>query len=266
MTGRQIREAILLCGRTERFLRKGRSQSPADVRQRAEQMIADVRGNMSRGEDELAQRNVEELRRLQKEHFPKAIRPAWRGILSFLVLALVASLFVRTVVVAAFIIPTSSMDPTLRPGDMVLVWRSAYAVNLPFTNHRLFKVRSPRRWEVTVFSARGLPFEKREQERSFVKRIVGLPGEEIEIKEGEVYVNGRVAAKPKAVRRIQYISKGFPAFHSARKIKVPPRMYFVLGDNTYDSEDSRFWGFVPEENIRGRAFLVFFPSNRIHSI
>jgi signal peptidase I len=261
-----IRTAIFLTDKMEKLLRKNGSKVPEEMRQRAQQTIAEVRESIRRGDVEEVRRGLEELRPVQKRYFPGAHKPVWRAIAEFLGLALVVSLFLRTFVVAAFTIPTSSMEPTLAPGDMILVWRSAYGVTLPFTNHQLFKIRSPRRWEIAVFTTSGLPVGDRDQGKAFIKRIIGLPGEEIEIRDGEIYVNGRPALKPGTVRALHYLRKGLPAFHNAKKIRIPSGMYLVLGDNTNDSEDSRFWGFLPEENMRGRAFLVFFPRSRIHSI
>ncbi len=261
-----IKKASLLSHRIENLLQKNGSKVPAGVGERAQLIIADLRENIASGKDERLRQGLEELRRIQKEHFPRARKAASRMILEFVGLALVVSLSFRTFVVTGFTIATSSMDPTLIPGEMVLVWKSAYAVNLPFTGWRLVKVRKPRRWEVVAFSTKGLPIEKKDQGEPYVKRIVGLPGEEIEIESGEIYINGKLAMKPKALSEIAYVGNSLPAFGGAKKIKVPSGMYFVLGDNTYDSQDSRFWGFLPEKNIRGRAFLVFFPWNRRHSI
>jgi len=261
-----IKKASFLSDRIEKLLQKDSSKVPAEVRERAQLIIAELRENIPSRNGEQLRQGLEELRRFQKGHFPKARKTASRGILEFVGLALVVSLFLRTFVVVAFTIPTSSMDPALAPGDVLLVWKSAYAVNIPFTGWRLLKVRNPRRWEVVVFSTKGLPVEKKEQNEPYVKRVVGLPGEEIEIENGQIYVNGRLAMKPKALQEIAYVGKSLPAFGGAQKIKVPSGMYFVLGDNTYNSQDSRFWGFLPEKNIRGHAFLVFFPWNRRHSI
>ena len=261
-----IKRAIFITNKMEKLLRKKGSKVPEDMRERAQQTIAELRESIRRGDVEQVRRGLEQLRPVQKRYFPGAHKPVWRGIAEFLGLALVVSLFLRTFVVAAFTIPTSSMNPTLAPGDIILVWRSAYGVTLPFTNRQLLKIRSPRRWKITVFTTKGLPVAKEDRGKAFIKRVVGLPGEEIEIKDGEIYVNGKLAPKPRSLSTVKYIRKGLPAFNNAQKVKVPPGMYFVLGDNTEDSEDSRFWGFLPEENIRGRAFLIFFPRSRIHSI
>ena len=261
---RLIRKAVFLTKRVEKLLRKNGSKLPADVRARAEAMLAELRDGIRLRDHGRVRAGLQELRPLQRKYFPGAHKPVWRSTVEFLSLAFVVAFFLRTFVIAAFTIPTSSMSPTLAPGDVILVWRSAFGVTLPFTNHQLLKVRSPRRWEVAVFTTKDLPVSKNDRGKAFIKRIVGLPGEEIEIRNGEVYVNGKIATKPPELSIVRYVRKGFPAFDNAPAIKVPDGMYFVLGDNTNDSEDSRFWGFLPEHNIRGRAFVVFFPRSRIH--
>lgn len=263
---RMIKKASSLSDRIENLLQKDSTQVSVEVRERAQVIISELRENMGGRNDEQLRQGLEELRRIQKRHFPKARKTGSRVTLALIGLALIVSLSIRTFVMTGFTISTASMDPTLIPGEMVLVWRSAYAVTVPFTGWRLLKVRGPKRWEVVAFSTKGLPIETKEKGDPYVKRVVGLPGEEIEIIDGEIYVDGKLAIKPKALKEIGYVDKSLPAFHGARKIKVPSEMYFVLGDNTYDSEDSRFWGFLPEQNIKGRAFLVFFPWNRRHSI
>ncbi len=261
-----MRKAVFLTDKMDKLLRKKSSRIPEELRQRAEQTIREVRESISREDVEEVRRGLEGLRPIQKRYFPGARKSGWRSIAEFLGLALIVSLFLRTFVVAAFTIPTSSMDPTLAPGDVILVWRSAYGVTIPFTNHQLFQIRHPERWEVAVFSTEGLPVRRSDRGASFIKRIVGLPGEEIKIMGGEIYVNGRLAVKPAALTSVHYVRKGLPAFNNAETIKVPPQKYFVLGDNSNNSEDSRFWGFLPEENIRGRAFMVFFPRSRVRSM
>lgn len=248
----------------DKLLEKNGSKVPPDIRARLEAMLAELRDGIRLRDAAKVRNGWQELRPVQKKYFPGAHKPAWLSIVEFLGLAFAVALFLRTFVLASFTIPSSSMDPTLVPGDVILVWRSAYGVTLPFTNRQAIHIRSPRRWDVVVFTTRNLPVADEDKGKSYIKRVVGLPGEEIEIRNGEVYVNGKVATKPAELSGVGYIRKRFPAFDNARTLKVPEGMYFVLGDNTYDSEDSRFWGFLPEQNIRGRAFVVFFPRNRVH--
>lgn len=259
-----MRKAVYLTNRMDKLLQKNGSKLPPEVRDRIEATLAELREGIRLRDAAKVRTGWEGLRPDQKKYFPGAHKPFWRSILEFLGLAFAAALFLRTFVLASFTIPSSSMHPTLVPGDVILVWRSAYAVTLPFTNRPLFHIRNPRRWEVAVFTTRGLPVADEDKGKSYIKRIVGLPGEEIEIRNGEVYVNGKIATKPAELSGVGYIRKRFPAFDNAPRIRVPEGMYFVLGDNSKDSEDSRFWGFLPEQNIRGRAFVVFFPRNRVH--
>jgi signal peptidase I len=261
-----FRKATLLADSIENLLARDRSKMPPEVRLHAQQTISELRDSIRRKDELQTEQRFEELRSLHQEHLGPIGKPIWRAVLEFIALVVVVSLFLRTFVVAAFTIPTSSMHPTLAPGDVILVWKSAYGVNVPLTGWRLLKIRSPRRWEVIAFSTRNIPVDSSDRGQNFVKRVAGLPGEEIEIKDGEIYVNGKLAPKPKSLKKVKYINKGMLLSEANRKVKVPAGKYFVLGDNTYDSEDSRFWGFVPENSIRGRAFLVFFPVNRLRAL
>ncbi len=153
--------------------------------------------------------------------------------------AVVTSIFIIIFIVQAFYIPSASMEPTLQVGDRILV------------NKFIYRFRSPQRGEVIVFKYPVKP------EYKFIKRVVGLPGERVEIIDGVVYIDG------KSLKEEYIIDKGYTDFSET---VVPKGHYFVLGDNRNNSEDSRFWGFLPQENIVGKAFLIFWPLKRIKLI
>ena len=175
-----------------------------------------------------------------------------------IIIAFLLAMVIRAFVVQAFKIPTGSMRMTLIEGDLILVNKFIYGAKIPFTNLRLPALRQPKRGDVIVFI---FPEDKK---KDFIKRLVGLPGEIIEIKGGSIYVNGRAAAEP-IFNQIYYYNRGdFGA--EGQKIVIPKDSYFVLGDNSASSKDSRFWGFVPKNNLLGKALIIYWPLNRIRQL
>lgn len=150
--------------------------------------------------------------------------------------AVLVALAIITFIVQAFFIPSGSMRPTLEEGDRILV------------NKFIYRFTEPKRQEIIVFR---YPVEPG---RKFIKRVIGVGGDRVEIVGGQVIVNGQPIEENYTLT---------PGFSNYGPIVVPEDNYFVLGDNRNNSEDSRFWGFVPRENVVGRAFMIFWPVNRI---
>ncbi len=173
-------------------------------------------------------------------------------------IAFILAMFIRTFFVQAFKIPTGSMRSTLLVGDRILVNKFIYGAKIPFTDFRLPGLRKPHRWEVIVF------IYPEDPKRDFIKRLVAFEDEKVLIKEGAVYIDGKPLAGP-IFNRIYYYNRGRFAIEGA-EIIVAPEAYFVLGDNSSSSRDSRYWGFVPEKNLIGKAFLIYWPLNRIRII
>ncbi|MDP1853941.1 MAG: signal peptidase I [Candidatus Omnitrophota bacterium] len=174
------------------------------------------------------------------------------------VYAFILFLIIRTFVVQAFKIPTGSMRPTLKEGDMLLVSKFWYGAKIPFTDIRLSGISHPQRGDVVVFL---YPVDKK---RDFIKRLIGLGGDTVEIKNGRIYVNDKVIDDSKISGRFYYNYGGYGG--EDKKIYVPQDSYFVLGDNSKSSHDSRYWGFVPKKYLIGRAFVIYWPLNRIRLI
>jgi len=176
-----------------------------------------------------------------------------------ILVAFLLALVIRAFVVQAFKIPTGSMRPTLLEGDIILVNKFIYGAKIPFTGEkRLPKIREPKRGDVVVF------IFPEDPKKDFIKRLVGLPGDTIEIKSGSIYINDQPLLEPLFSQRYYYNRGDFG--REATRIIVPPGNYFVLGDNSASSQDSRYWGFVPERNILGKAILIYWPLNRIRLI
>ena len=177
---------------------------------------------------------------------------------SFIVAAFIAFCIVRPFIVQAFKIPTGSMRPTLIEGDLILVNKFLYGAKIPFTDLRLPAVAQPRRGDVIVF------VYPEDTKKDFIKRLVGLPGEIVEIKNGTIYIDDQPLADPVFSQRYYY-NRG-ELGQVGQKIIVTRASYFVLGDNSASSRDSRYWGFLPHKNILGQAFLIWWPVYRIRII
>jgi signal peptidase I len=165
-------------------------------------------------------------------------KPWWRDVLETVIYAIVLALLIRTFIIQAFWIPSGSMLPALEPGDRVMVIKFWY--HIP-------RIR-PKRGQIVVFK---FPVDPN---RDFVKRLIGLPGDKVEIIGGRVFINDREIAEP----YVQHPDN----FTMAAKI-VPEDSYFCLGDNRANSQDSRFWGYVKEDFMRGPAVLRYWPINRM---
>lgn len=196
----------------------------------------------------------------------KDLRGTWRqALLSFFGPVLMV-LTVRWILVEPFVIPSGSMIPTLQIHDHIFVNKLSFGVHVPFGNQFIFKWRSPQRGEVVVFRFPENP------EVFYVKRVAAVGGDEISIKSGDVFINGKaleqkpiapeqaeegfdyfqeISSKPYTIR---YIRKEESDFET---VKVPEKSFFVIGDNRDQSNDSRFWGFIPEENLVGTAQWIW---------
>ncbi len=166
--------------------------------------------------------------------------------------ALLVALLVRSFVVQAFKIPSGSMLPTLQVGDHILVNKFIYGVRVPFLDTYLIPVSAPNRGDVVVFI---YPVDP---SKDFIKRVVGVAGDVVQIRDKHVYINGAPWEDPHA-----YFAEGDARERSGSPrdnfgpVAVPPHHLFVLGDNRDRSYDSRFWGFVDLDEVRGKAFMIY---------
>lgn len=161
-----------------------------------------------------------------------------------IIVALILTLIIRTFVVQAFKIPSGSMRPTLLEGDKL------------FVNKYVYRFEPPKRGDIIVFKYPADP------KKDFIKRLVGLGGDTVEIRDGKVYVDDRVLDDPKLFSAFYYYNHD-PYGGPDEKIKVPDDSYYVLGDNSSNSTDSRFWGFVPKKSVLGKAVFRWWPPRRI---
>ena len=167
-----------------------------------------------------------------------------RELLSWLWVALAFFLITGTMVQAR-VIPSGSMENTLLVGDHLLMSRFGYDATLPFTRFHMRLWREPHRQQVIIFRA-PLPGS----DEDYIKRLIAVPGDTVQIRGGVVYLNGAPLREP-------YRSDPPNPFDNYGLVTIPPHNFFVLGDNREDSSDSRVWGFVPEANILGTPVVIY---------
>ena len=176
-----------------------------------------------------------------------------------IVIAVILALFIRTFVVQAFKIPTGSMEENLLIGDHLLVNKFVFGPTVTAIERTLLPVGTIKRTDVIVFKY------PEEPDRDFIKRVIGMPGEKVELKEKKVYINDKALDEP-YVHFLQPPGQQGSEFHEVTSfdvrerygpVTVPPNHYFVMGDNRDNSQDSRYWGFIPRENIIGRPLFIY---------
>lgn len=187
-------------------------------------------------------------------------------------------LIIRSFLGEPFRIPSSSMVPTLLNGDLILVSKFSYGLRLPVTNDKILDLGEPERGDVVVFRY------PKDESIDYIKRVVGLPGDVVELRNGQLYINSEKVPlevigpyippdnDPEERTKTNYAELLDDTEHRLvyeraappgsrplddRRWVVPERSYFVMGDNRDNSQDSRYWGFVPEENLVGKAILIW---------
>lgn len=166
-----------------------------------------------------------------------------------LLVALILALLIRAFVVQAFKIPSESMLETLLVGDHLLASKFAYGIKIPFTDTYIYKGDEPARGDVIIFEYPNDPSV------DYIKRVVGLPGDVIEVRNKQLYRNGQPVREDYV--RFAQPDRIEPVRDNFGPVTVPPGKYFVMGDNRDNSMDSRFWGFVNRSAIRAKAWRIY---------
>lgn len=192
----------------------------------------------------------------KKARGPK--KPWYREYGEALFVAAILALIIRTFIVQAFKIPSGSMEDTLLIGDHLLVNKFIYGMQIPFTDSRILPIRHPERGDIIVFEFpedRDKSFFAR---RDFIKRVIGTPGDVVEVRDKNVYVNGQPYVIPQEIHKdSDIVPPNLAPRDFMPPVKVPPDKFFVMGDNRDRSYDSRFWGFVETRDIKGLAFIKY---------
>lgn len=172
-----------------------------------------------------------------------------------ILIAFVLAVFIRTFVVQAFKIPSGSMIPTLLIGDHILVSKFVYGIKNPFTGTVIIPLKEPVRNDVIVFK---YPLNR---SQDFIKRVVGLPGDSVEIINKKLFINGKPLPDDKGEFKDNIVLSEGPRDNFG-PVTVPAHSLFVMGDNRDNSHDSRFWDFVDYSDIRGKAFVMYWSWDR----
>ena len=175
-----------------------------------------------------------------------------------IVIAVILALFVRTFVLQAFKIPTGSMENNLLIGDHLLVNKFTFAPTAARVERAMLPTGEIRRGDILVFK---YPVEP---ERDFIKRVIGLPGETLELRQKRIYINGKPLDEPyvhflDAPQRTSELAEvtSSDVRENYGPVTVPPDQYFMMGDNRDNSADSRYWGFMPRDYVKGKALLIY---------
>jgi len=271
-----------------RIVRRKRYRIPETVAAEIEAAAAAVESAGKGGHFERLREAIVTLDEGMDKHLAFARKSSAREYAESIGVALAVALLLRAFVVEAFQIPSGSMIPTLEIGDHIFVSKFAYGIGLPFTNKKLVEWGEPKRGDVIVFRYPPDP------STDFIKRVVGLPGDSVEVRHNQVFINGQPMPRERVGGTCRY-SEGrgpeemrdceawvetldgkthqlyqdpnqepmsWPSHNifSQQPMKtnlVPPRSVFVMGDNRDNSRDSRVWGFVPYDNLKGRALIVW---------
>jgi len=274
-------EAKQLVGEAKRILKKKRYRIPESVSTTLSAAVAEVAAARHSKDLDRLRQSVTDLDGKMDEHLAFARKSATRQYVESIGLALGVALLLRAFVVEAFQIPSGSMIPTLEVGDHIFVSKFSYAIGLPFSNAKLAVLGKPKRGDIIVFKY------PPDQSIDYIKRVMGLPGETLEVRHNEVFIDGHSLAREQLqescvandgkdfdgdddrhpcevwlehLEGLSHVTHQEPLRSTSSDfgpVKIPEGHYFAMGDNRDNSKDSRVWGFVPFENIKGRALVIW---------
>jgi signal peptidase I len=180
-----------------------------------------------------------------------------REYIEAILLAILIAFFIRTFVIQAYKIPSGSMKPTLLIGDHILVSKFSYGIKLPFIRSTVIPIGEPKRGDIVVF------IYPEDRSKDFIKRLIGVPGDTIEVRNKKILLNGLPFDDAHGVHSDSIIIPGsVQPRDNFGPVKVPEGSIFVMGDNRDESYDSRFWGFVNMKDVLGKALIIYWSWNQ----
>lgn len=289
------REATAALRDARRRLKQTKNYASEAAKSAVQDAVTQLEKALAEGPPSGVHAGLDELDAALNTHMPAGKKGATREYAESIGVAVLIALFLRAFLVEAFKIPSGSMIPTLQVGDHIFVSKFLYGVRIPWTNIKLFKhVREPRRGEVVVF------VYPQDPEKDFIKRIVAIPGDTLQVCGGQVLINNqpvRRELQPGACeyddydedrpmgswRRVQCSSYrewnghesyltvhnqggGGPSQACGPATTIPPEQVFVMGDNRDNSHDSRFWGTVSYDLIKGKAWFIWWSAGEKTSV
>ena len=205
---------------------------------------------------------------INKPNTKKKTKSVFREYAEAIFIALLLALFIRTFILQAFKIPSGSMEKTLLIGDHILVSKFAYGIHIPneipFLDIKLFddiilSQEVPKRGEIIVFK-----YPKNES-RDFIKRVIGVPGDILEVRRQKVYINNQLYEEEHVWHTEMPQNDRFVPRDDFGPVIVPPKHLFMMGDNRENSQDSRFWGFLNINKVKGKALMIYWSWNAVDS-
>ena len=191
-----------------------------------------------------------------KEQTKEKTKSKAKEYIESIIIAILIAVFIRTFIICAYKIPSRSMVQTLLVGDHILVNKFLYGVKIPFLRKTIISVSEPQRGDIVVF------IYPKDQSKDFIKRVIGVGGDTIEIKNKKIFINGKEYSDSYGIYSDNTI---YPATMQPRDnfgpVTVPKNSIFVMGDNRDESLDSRFWGFVNLKDVEGKAFIIYWSWN-----
>jgi len=173
-----------------------------------------------------------------------------------IIIAILIAVFIRTFIMQAYKIPSRSMVPTLLVGDHLLVNKFIYGVKIPYFRNTIIPITNPERGDIVVF------IYPNDRSKDFIKRVIGVSGDTIEIKNKKIFLNGKEYTDTHGIYSDSTI---YPRSVQPRDnfgpVIVPPQSLFVMGDNRDESADSRYWGFVDLKDVEGKAMIIYWSWN-----
>jgi len=255
-----LKEAQAEIKLTKTLIKKKRKKLDNEKIQLLQTDIMALENTIAKGDLKEILAKEERLVKARDRSMPFLNKSGVREYAEAILIAVVLALFIRTFIVQAFKIPSGSMEDTLLVGDHLLVNKFIYGIKIPFINKNIIDITDPKRGDIVVFR---YPEDKN---KDFIKRVIGVGGDKIEVKKKQVYVNDEPINEPYAEFKAGETSFfGFQKGRNFGPFDVPEGEVFVMGDNRDNSHDSRFWGTVDISEIKGKAFILYWSWDRGNS-